>query len=347
MRYPDFLQAGGTIGFVAPSFGCATEPYITCFKGAKDFFHELGYKTVDGPNCSCQEGYVLSNTPQKCGAELTDFYCNKDTDVLISCGGGELMCDTMDYVDFDRIKDAKPKWFMGYSDNTNFTLTLNTIADTAAIYGPCASSFGGKTHHQAILDCISMLSGESTTVYGYDMWEKESLKGEDNPSAPYNLTEKKVLRTFCGNRETTGDRVELSGRLIGGCMDILFMHIGTKFDHIEEFSNQYQDDGIIWFMEACEMNIMDLKRCLWAMEHAGWFKHVKGFIFGRPYMCMGQQFFGSTHYEAIMKVLDKYNVPVIMDADIGHLPPMMPIISGACADITVEDNNVRFEYDLR
>ena len=25
MRYPEFLSEGGTIGFVAPSFGCATE----------------------------------------------------------------------------------------------------------------------------------------------------------------------------------------------------------------------------------------------------------------------------------------------------------------------------------
>ena len=29
MRYPLFLQDEGTIGFVAPSFGCATEPYRT------------------------------------------------------------------------------------------------------------------------------------------------------------------------------------------------------------------------------------------------------------------------------------------------------------------------------
>ena len=32
MRYPEFLSEGGTIGFVAPSFGCATEPYITDLK---------------------------------------------------------------------------------------------------------------------------------------------------------------------------------------------------------------------------------------------------------------------------------------------------------------------------
>ena len=31
MRYPKFLPDEGTIGFVAPAFGCATEPYKSAF----------------------------------------------------------------------------------------------------------------------------------------------------------------------------------------------------------------------------------------------------------------------------------------------------------------------------
>lgn len=49
------------------------------------------------------------------------MYESNVNDVLISCGGGELMCEILPYVDFDRIKAAKPKWYLGYSDNTNFT----------------------------------------------------------------------------------------------------------------------------------------------------------------------------------------------------------------------------------
>lgn len=36
MRYPEFLKENGSIGFVAPSFGCATEPYKTAFKNAQE-----------------------------------------------------------------------------------------------------------------------------------------------------------------------------------------------------------------------------------------------------------------------------------------------------------------------
>ena len=38
MRYPTFLPENGTIGFVAPSFGCTTEPYLTCFGRAQEVF---------------------------------------------------------------------------------------------------------------------------------------------------------------------------------------------------------------------------------------------------------------------------------------------------------------------
>ena len=56
MRYGKFLPKGGTIGFIAPSFGCATEPYITEFDSAIDKFIKMGYSVDIGPNCSSDQG---------------------------------------------------------------------------------------------------------------------------------------------------------------------------------------------------------------------------------------------------------------------------------------------------
>ena len=122
MRYPEFLKDRGTIGFVAPSMGCTTtEPYRSAFDNAIKRFHSMGYKTIEGPNCRCDSGIGISNTPKKCAEELNESYASVDSDVLISCGGGELMCEVVPYIDFERVKQSKPKWYMGYSDNTNFT----------------------------------------------------------------------------------------------------------------------------------------------------------------------------------------------------------------------------------
>ena len=121
MRYPEFLQDNGTIGFVAPSFGCATEPYYTAFQNALKNFHDMGFKTEIGPNCLVEQGVGISNKPEICGAELNEAYVDEVSDILISCGGGELMCEVVPYIDFAKIKEARPKWYMGFSDNTNFT----------------------------------------------------------------------------------------------------------------------------------------------------------------------------------------------------------------------------------
>lgn len=60
------LPDGGTIGFVAPSFGCATSPYQETFEHAQKRFTELGYRLDLGPNCyeSSGIGIGISNTPE-------------------------------------------------------------------------------------------------------------------------------------------------------------------------------------------------------------------------------------------------------------------------------------------
>ncbi|QFJ54563.1 S66 family peptidase [Pseudobutyrivibrio xylanivorans] len=343
MRYPKFLQPGGTIGLVAPSFGCSVDPYKSCLDAAEKRFEGMGYKLIEGPNCRKNEGIGISSTPENCGRELTEFYCSEDNDMLITCGGGELMCETLDYVDFEAVKAAKPKWYMGYSDNTNFTFLLNTICDTAAIYGPSIGAFGMEKLEPALLDAIDIFTGKKSEVSGYDRFEVESLKDEEHPFVGYNLTEKKELKLFMGEAEM--NRLpEFSGIITGGCLDCLANLVGTKFDEVAAFNERYKDEGVIWFVEACDLNVMSIRRALWNLDRAGWFKYAKGFIVGRPAFAWKQEMMGLDQYNAVTGILGKYNVPIIMDADVGHLAPAMPIISGAHAHV-VADDNIKLIYE--
>lgn len=70
------LSEHGTIGFVAPSFGCATEPYHTAFLNAQKKFREMGHPLDLGPNCYADCGIGISNTPEACGRELAEYYCS-------------------------------------------------------------------------------------------------------------------------------------------------------------------------------------------------------------------------------------------------------------------------------
>lgn len=339
MRYPDFLGKNGTIGFVAPAFGCATEPYASAFENARHVLEAKGHPTLAGENCYADLGIGISNTPQKCGEELNQAYCSEESEILMSCGGGELMCEVVPYIDFDRIRKAKPKWFMGYSDNTNFTFLLTTLCDTAAVYGPCAPAFGMQPWHASLEDAYGVLRGDKLRVQNYDRWEKESLKDAEHPLVPYNVTEPFGLRRF------PDEKVEIRGRLLGGCMDCLVNLLGTEFDKVHAFNERYEEDGIIWFLESCDLNIMSIRRAVWQMKNAGWFEHVRGFLIGRPY-CYGSEMFGMDQYEAVTGLLAEYQVPIIMDLDIGHLAPMMPIISGALAKVNSTGNSIEIDYLL-
>ncbi len=364
MRYGHFLKDHGTIGFVAPSFGCATEPYKSAFLNALSRWEKEGYHLDTGPNCFAGEGIGISNTPKKCGEELTKYYLKRDTDVLISCGGGELMCEVLDYVDFDAIKKAPPKWYMGFSDNTNMTFLLATIADTASVYGPCAPSFGMEPQHDSLKEAFSILTGAKGkgnppvfSVQGYPKWERDSIKDEEHPLAPYNLTEPSILAFYNGSDPakedgypvTLGDeipRTVFEGRLLGGCLDCLANLPGTGYDHTAAFAQRYKQDGIIWFLESCDLNVFSIRRAMWQLEHAGWFRYVKGFLFGRPLNGM-EPMMDLDRYQAVLEVAAQKNVPVLMDLDLGHLPPMMPLVNGSYARVSTNGNKAVIDMELR
>ncbi|MBD5547634.1 MAG: LD-carboxypeptidase [Lachnospiraceae bacterium] len=350
MRYPVFLKEKGTIGFPAPSFGCATEPYKTAFENAQKKWKDMGYKVDLGPNCYLEKGIGISNTPMECGKELTEYYMSEDNDCLISCGGGELMCEILEYVDFEAIRKAEPKWFMGYSDNTNMTFLLNTLCDTAAIYGPCAAAFGMEPWHPSLMDAMELLCGKKKEAVSYGKWEREGIKNEEHPLEPYQCTEELELKIYqpdqTGNMRKQ-DSAVMEGRLIGGCMDCLVNLLGTRFDKVKEFTDKYKEDGIIWFLEACELNVFSVRRAMWQMEQAGWFQYVKGFLIGRPGYCYGQEMMGLDQYTAILPTAQKHGIPVIMDIDLGHLPPMMPLVSGSMAKVAAQDNRLEIKMEYR
>lgn len=340
MKYPESLPKGGTIGFVAPSFGCLIEPYHSAFLNAQKKWKRMRYNLDPGPNCFLGEGIGISNTPQKCAEELMEYYGKEDNDCLISCGGGELMCEILEYMDFDKIAAARPKWYMGFSDNTNFTYLLTTLCDTASIYGPCAAAFGMEPWHKSLWDAFDLLTGKKYTVSGYPLWEKEGIKDEKNPLAPYNTTEPRILKKY------PDKDLEFSGRLLGGCMDCLVNLLGTRFDKTTDFIEKYKDDGILWFLEACDLNVFGIRRAMWQMEQSGWFEHASGFLIGRP-LCFGQEMMGLDAYQAILEIASRHHVPIVMDIDLGHLPPAMPLITGSIGHVRVKKNDIRIEMELR
>ena len=49
--------------------------------------------------------------------------------------------------------------------------------------------------------------------------------------------------------------------------------------------------------------------------------------------------------QAVLGIVAQKNVPVILDVDLGHLPPMMPLIVGSMAKVWVWENEIQIQMD--
>ena len=334
-----YLPKGGKISLVAPSFGCATEPYKTRLRIAIKNLKSFGYKVSVGPNCRIQKVNTRSNKPRLCAKEFMDAY-KSNSDCIISVGGGETMCEILPFIKFDELKKLPHKFFMGFSDNTNLTYTLTTICEIKTIYGVCAPTFAYKLEYDS-LDALNLLTGKVKETKGYPVFQRYPNVDVDpikEPLAPCNFSEPKIIRLNPKNID-----LDLTGILIGGCIDCLLNLCGTKFDKTKEYLERHKEDGFIWFLESCDLNSIDIERALFQLKMAGWFKYTKGFIFGRP-MHYKEKMFNEDHYRAIRNIINPMKLPYVVDIDLGHLPPTMPIVTGAKAHVTTKNGNIFVKY---
>lgn len=353
IKRPGNIKSGDTIGITAPSFGASIEPYSLLIDIAEDNLRDRGYKIVEGRTARLGDGIGISTDPKVCGAELMDFYKRDDIDAIISAGGGELMNETITHVDFDELKNYKPKWYVGYSDNTNFIFPLVTITGVQGIYGPCINGYA-KVWEDTEKDTFAILEGTKSSFDGYDMFVEPQQEMEEQIEeytdeylrAPYPVNAKRQLVSYLhdGKELVPADDkdIEMQGVLLGGCLDVLANLVGTRFDRMKEFVAA--NPKVVWVLEGCDLTPMSTRRSIWNLQEAGWFDSAAGFIIGRPRTSWKQNMLGVDQYNAVTDVLRDLKVPVVMDAEIGHIDPMLPVVMGAEAIVTVSNNNLNINY---
>ena len=337
MKYPEFLNKG-KIGVCAPSLGWTIDPYITRCENAVKTLTKKGHEIAFSDSCFEQE--KCRSAPAEIRAkEFEEMYLREDVDAVVSMAGGEFMMEILPYINFKKISAAKPKFFMGSSDNTNLTFLLAVNCDVASIYGVCFPTFGMKKWHQAVKDNYGLLTGKSLEFNSYKKYELENphRKEEGYELAGYYCKEKVKWEILTGE-----DEVCVKGRIIGGCLDVLTHMVGTKFLKIDEFNKKYKDDGIIWYLEACDLNVLEQSRSLWLLKQNGWFKNVKAFLIGRPRI--NETLMDIDYKEAVLSQLKEFGVPIIMDIDVGHVAPALPILNGSISEVSVKKSkgNIKF-----
>ena len=337
MQYPKFIKENSCIGIPAPSDGAIDSYKKNKYKQAKKYLESIGYKIILSNNLfKSKKGRSASAETR--GKEINEMFSKEEIDLILCAAGGEFLVEILPYVNFELLK-KKIKYVVGFSDPTGLLYPITTKYDIATIYGSNFSNLGVDNFDESHYDFLKVLKGEKTKVNSYELYEIESFEKITGREGN-NLTEKVYWKTL------DNKKVDIKGRIIGGCFDIIAELAGTKYDGIDTFNEKYKKDGIIWYFDNCEQSMEETIRILWKMNELGYFKYAKGIIFGR---------FGSnrTTYEYTTKtcledsVLPKLKIPIIYDADVSHLPPSITIINGSIAHVICDKGKASISYELK
>ena len=339
MNYPEKLKLGDTIGICAPSAGIVKPEKIEKLELAIKTLEEMGYHVIETESVRKDEKGRSTSAKQR-AKEFMELLENEDVKLIIFATGGDFLCETLDYLDFDKLKTLKPKWLQGYSDITGIGYLFNTILDIPTMYAQTIKDYAMKPLHKSLLDCLEIEKGNEIIQESFEMYEKEWNPNETNPSAPYNLTEKVEWKNILGE-----EKIIIQGRAVGGCIDCIKNYIGTKYDKIQEYIERHKNNGIIWFLEAYEINTAEIQRTLWQMKNSGYFKYCNGIVFGRPLFI--REDYETNFNEAVKIALEDLKIPIICDADIGHVSPQMAIVNGAIIKVTSENGKGVIETKLQ
>ena len=339
MNYPENLKLGDTIGICAPSAGITSPEKILKLDKAIEQLEELGYKVIQTKSVRKEERGRSASAKER-AEEFMQLLENDDVKLILFATGGDFLCEMLDYLDFDKIKEMKPKWMQGYSDITGISFLFNTILEIPSMYSQTVKDYAMKPLYRNLTDSLKIESGEEITQSSFELYEKECLENDGNPHLPYNLTEKVEWKNITGEQ-----KIIMQGRSLGGCLDCIKCFIGTKYDNVKKYLEKYKNDGIIWFLECFEMNTPEVFRTLWQMKNADYFKYCKGIIFGRPLMI--REDYEITFNQTVKDALGDLNIPIICDADIGHVSPQLATVNGAILKITSENGKGNIQTFLR
>ncbi|HLS45100.1 MAG TPA: S66 peptidase family protein [Ornithinicoccus sp.] len=337
IRFPEALRQGHRIGVTSPSSGVpkALRPRLDFAVG---WLRGRGYDVVVG-DCMDGDGSHTSAAAVQRAGELQQMLTDPTIRAVVPPWGGETAIDLLDLLDWDAISAAEPTWLVGFSDLSTLMLPLTVHTGWATLHGsnlmdtPYAAVDGLVHWTDAVAgDAVSQSETGRYRTDGHDDWEVDP-----SPTA-YTLDGR-------GRWEVADDdEIEVSGRLIGGCIETISKLTGTPYGDVPAFGREHAADGLLVYVEAAEAGAFEICRSLHGMRLAGWFEHANAILVGRTNAPDSGEF---TQRDAVLDALEDLDVPIVFDLECGHVPPQLSLVNGALAHLVVTDNERRIVQELR
>lgn len=305
---PPRLREGDVLGLVAPAgfigdrFGLAE---------VEATVRAMGLAPRAAPHLLTREGYLAGSDKIR-ARDLMAMYADEEVRAIMAVRGGWGSARLLPFLDFAAIS-ARPKLFIGFSDNTALHLALAAHTGVPGIHGPNAAASWPPQAWDAFRQIA--FDGAMPT-YAVPAYEGANLSGRGP-----------ALRTFHGGRAR--------GRLLGGNLSVLSALVGTPY--LPDFS------GAILFLEDTNESEYRIDRMLTQLALAGILGKVAGVVFGQCTRCANPDggYSNFTVYEVLDRQFASLGVPAFQGAMIGHIAAQVSMPVGVAAEIDADAGTIR------
>ena len=262
-------------------------------------------------------------------AELTAMLTDPEVAAVVPPWGGELAVQVLDHLDWCALASADPTWLVGFSDLTTIMVPLATRLGWASLHGANLMDTPyepapGLAHWTDVASATAPVVQRSPGRYRTTGWD-------DYTSDPGVTT---VPLDGRGGWELVGaTSLDVTARLIGGCIDVLSPIAGTAYVDVAGFGRDHAGDGLVVYLEAAEIDAYAVCRALHGLRMAGWFEHARAIVIGRT---GAPDVPDLSQREAVLDALGGLGLPIVLDVECGHVQPYATLVNGALTRLVVD-----------
>ncbi|EST31797.1 S66 peptidase family protein [Streptomyces niveus] len=238
---PPRLRPGAKVAVVAPSGPVPADR----LEAGLDLLRGWGLDPVVAPHVldRHREFDYLAGTDEARARDLQDAWCDPTIEAVLCARGGYGVQRMVDLLDWDAVRAAAPKPFVGYSDITALHEAFAVRAGVATLHGPMVAA-------------LTFLKDPAT---------QESLRA--------TLLEPDTVRTVGQATARALVHGRAHGITLGGCVSLLAADLGTP--HARPSAA-----GGLLLIEDIEEEPYRLDRILTQLLRSGWLDGVAGIVLG-------------------------------------------------------------------
>ena len=317
MIKPNRLKKGDKIAVVSLSWGgLGDEELIHKYYIAKERLeNDFGLEVVAMPNALKGSQFVYEH-PEARAKDLMDAFSDKSIKGIFCAIGGDDTIRLLPYIDYEVIKN-NPKVFMGYSDTTVNHFMMNKVG-LVSFYGPSVMCEFGEyikmfDYTKEAVENVLFNDTKDYEIKSSKVWSNDFVAWKEENT---NIG-KKLLPEEHGYEVLQGSGV-VTGKVLGGCIDVFPMIVGTEIWPTKE---EWKDKILLLETSEDKPSPELVTYYLRNLGAQGLFDVIKGIIVGKP---QEEKYYDEYKevYKKVMKEFHKEDLPIMYNINIGHAYPI-------------------------